>query len=193
MATIEDFETLEYAQLLSQSGMGWGAPLVQANFGGGYGAGVLANQTYGLHRWRIKANFLPDTSVFTAGPDDDPYFTYFFDFFRRHILLGNKPFIIKDTWRNKYYLVAFDRGEIDFNRLAAQFYSNDGIQVVERRHADLAFNADGSLDYDPDAPTIPLEFSMTGEEASLDLTLEWTASTDEGSGVDYYEVEIVLG
>jgi hypothetical protein len=144
MVILEDFETLEYAHLLSISAFSWSAPLIQANFGGGYGAGVIANQDYGLHSWTIKANFLPDIT-FTAGEDDEFYLTYFLNFFKRHILFGNKPFILRDIRNNKYYLVAFAQGQAGFERMADKFYRGESLQATERRHPDLELNADGSL------------------------------------------------
>lgn len=148
--TIADFETLEHCKMLNISGLGWSAPLVSANFGGGYGAGVLANQDYGLHRWTIKSEFLPDhtrTITYTADAVEytDYYFSYVLKFFQRHILKGNKPFLIVDSRVDKTYLVALDTAEFDFGRLTAKFYSSEGIRVVERRHADLTFDTDGSI------------------------------------------------
>jgi hypothetical protein len=145
MATLEDFETLDHCRLLNIGGLGWSAPVLQADFGGGYGASVVANQDYGLHRWNIRSDFLPDKSEYEVGDDDEPYFTYYFEFFKRHILRGNKPFIVHDNRRDKYYLVRFPEGQIDFNRITAKFYSHEGIQVTEARYSDLTFNGDGSL------------------------------------------------
>ncbi len=149
--TLADFETLQYCSIANLVGQGWSAPLLTANYGAGYGAGVIANSSYGLNRWTIATAVLPDTDAYsvTHTVDGDsvssPKFTYFFEFFKRHILRGNKPFIIQDTRENKSYLVAFDVPQIDFGRITSKYFSLEGLPIVERRHKDLTFNADGSL------------------------------------------------
>jgi hypothetical protein len=150
--TLADFETLEHARLLQLGGMGWSAPLIEGRFAGGYGSGVIGNQDYGLHRWQIRSDFLPDKDSYSAGDDDLPYFTYFFEFFKRHILLGNKPFVIVDPRDDKSYLVRFDRFDVDFPRLTSKFYTFEGINVIEARQGDLLFNEDGSLNTTGETP-----------------------------------------
>lgn len=194
--TTADFEELQHAQLTNLSGMGWSAPLVQANYGGGYRAGVIANQDYGLHRWQITSEFLPDQNGFSIDydvdgtPTTDYYFTYFFEFFKRHILLGNKPFKIFDARENKYYLVAFETtGEIDFSRITAKFFTLEGISVIEARHADLAFNADGSLVMpDTEPPTDIIDLAYVSHTYSR-IVVDFTAPTDN-IGVTGYQYRL---
>lgn len=148
------FEILDHCKMLNINGLGWGAPLIEANFGGGYGAGIIANQDYGLHRWQIASEFLPDKTDFqiTATIDGESetqnYFTYVFEFFKRHTLRGNKPFIIKEARTGLYYLVRFAmQGNIDFGRLTAKFFTSEGIAVEEARTLidGFTFADDGSV------------------------------------------------
>lgn len=194
MATLADFETLQHARLANISGLGWSAPLISANFGGGFGAGIISNQDYGLHRWQITSEFLPDKLDFTVDytvdevDETDPYFTYYFEFFKRHILRGNKPFIIQDHRENKYYLVSFDNPDIDFSRVTAKFYTSEGLTVTERRHADLEFNADGSLaGLDFDAPTVPSTLAETSHTHNS-ITVNFGASSDASSIIYQYRL-----
>jgi len=150
--TIADFETLQYCSIVNLDSMGWSAPLLQASYGAGYGAGVLANSNYGLHRWSLTSEIIPDTDSYAIDYDVDggsfsaPKFTYFLEFFKRHILRGNKPFIVLDNREGKSYLVSFEAPDINFGRITAKFFSAAGIGIIERRHPDLNFNSDGSLD-----------------------------------------------
>lgn len=190
--TTADFEELLHCRIANLSELGWSAPLVQANFGGGYGAGIIANQDYGLHKWTIKSDFLPDNDSLIVGTDDQPFFTYFFEFVKRHILLGNKPFIISESRTNRYYLVRFiTDGNFNFGRTTSKFYTFEGVPVEEARHEDLSFHEDGSLVMpDTTPPSIPTGFAMTPGSGSMDF--DWTESTDDDSGVDLYEIEITL-
>jgi hypothetical protein len=151
------FEILEHCRMLNISGLGWGAPLVEANFGGGHGAGIIANQDYGLHRWQIGSEFLPDKTDFQLTVDIDGgtvtqnYFTYIFEFFKRHTLRGNKPFVIKESRTDLYYLVRFAmQGNIDFGRITAKFFTSEGIAVEEARTtiAGFTFAENGSVTKD---------------------------------------------
>lgn len=193
MATIEDFEILHYCNLLNISGMGWSAPVIQASFGGGYGAGIVANQDYGLHQWLLSSDFLPHKDTFTVTYDldgeetTDTFFEYIKKFFQRHILLGNKPFVIRDTSNNKFYLVEFTQREITFGRLTAKFFNAESIQISERRHPDLTFNPDGSLDVpipDDEAPTTISNLSSPSH-AHNSLSISFTNPSDNIGVVGY--------
>jgi hypothetical protein len=151
------FEILDHCKMLNINGLGWGAPLIEANFGGGYGAGIIANQDYGLHRWSIASEFLPDktdfqvTAIIDGETETQTYFEYVFKFFQRHTLRGNKPFIIKESRTALYYLVRFTmQGQIDFGRMTAKFFTSEGIAVEEARTTIAGFNfaSDGSVTKD---------------------------------------------
>jgi hypothetical protein len=195
--TLADFETLQYCSIANLVGQGWSAPLLTANYGAGYGAGVIANSSYGLNRWTIATEILQDTQahlvIYTVDGDEvtSPKFTYFFEFFKRHILRGNKPFIILDTRENKSYLVAFDVAQIDFGRITSKFFSLEGLPIVERRHKDLEFNADGSLILpDTTPPTVPTGLTAETGGAEGEVDIDWTESTDEEAEVTGYVLRI---
>lgn len=189
---IENYETLLYCKInLNQTGIGWAAPVLKANFGAGYEVGVVT-APYGLHRWTLTANVLPeledytveytlDTNTFTS-----TRFRYFFDFFKRHLLLGDKPFIIRDADNNKRYLVSFAEPSIDFERLAYQLFSG-GVTVKERRVRDLAFNDDGSI-VDENTPYIAL-FAVN---AISDTVIRLNMGAGDADEVTGYDLEFSL-
>lgn len=183
--TLDDFEELLHCKIANLSGLGWSAPLLQANYGGGYGAGIIANADYGLHRWRIKSDFLPDTSLPIIGASDQPYFTYIFEFLKTHILKGNKPFKIYEPRTAKYYLVRLiTDGTINFERMTAKFFTSGGLEVEEARHEDIAFNSDGSLLIDLTAPTAP-GTPTTVSDTHNSITAEFDPSTDDTAVIGY--------
>ena len=102
--SIANYEELKICEFINVVSHGWAPPTLTADFGGGYGAGCTV-APYGLHRWTLAADLLPDSDEYSidyevdGSPETAPRFSYFFEFFKRHLMLGNKPFVI-DTSRN---------------------------------------------------------------------------------------------
>lgn len=159
---IDDFEQLK-SDILNITQLGWAAPTLTANFGGGYQAGALV-APYGLHRWSLSADLIPDTGDYTVDyevdgdPLTDPRFTYIFEFFKRHLLLGNKPFVFTNARTEKKYLVSFSETEKDFTQITGKIFSG-GVTLIERRASGLSFNDDGSIDLDYTRPSGSLSIS----------------------------------
>lgn len=185
---IEDFEELQLSNFANVTSFGWQPPTLTANFGAGYGAGAIVS-AYGLRRWQIEADVLPDsddhTIDYTVDGDDFtlPRFSYFLDFFQRHLLLGNKPFILKDPRTQKKYLVAFPKSVVESGFDATQITATvlaGGTDLEERRAAGITFNDDGSIDLDYIAPTGTLLFSRA---APLTGIVTITASVSDNVAV----------
>ncbi|HEY8562791.1 MAG TPA: hypothetical protein VIL74_20605 [Pyrinomonadaceae bacterium] len=155
---ITDFEELDLT-VLNVTQLGWSAPLLTADFGGGYQAGALS-APYGLHRWSLSADLIPDLDEYSidydldGSPESDPRFTYLFEFIKRHLLLGNKPFLITDPRTGLKFLVSFAGRDFSFNQITAKIFAG-GVEIVERRVGDLLFNGDGSIDEDEEPPDGP--------------------------------------
>jgi len=191
---IEDFEELQLSAFINVTSFGWQPPTLTANFGAGYGAGAIVSP-YGLRRWRLDADVLPDSDAYTIDytvDGDDftaPRFSYFLDFFQRHLLLGNKPFVIKDPRTEKKYLVAFPKSVVDGGFDAEQITATvlaGGTDLEERRVADVDFNADGSIDLDYERPAGSLSISGASPYAGI-RTITATVSDDVAvTRVDFY-------
>lgn len=152
------FEELKICKLLNLTALEWSAPLLSANFGDGYGAGILSGSAAGLHKWNLSSELLPDWErysidyVLNGELNTDTRFEYLFSFIKRHISLGNKPFRIKDPRTGKFYLASFqvsDGANFSFEVLAYKFFRG-GIVLNQRRARNVLFNADGSLFAAPD-------------------------------------------
>lgn len=130
-------------------GLGWTSPLLTANFGEGYGSGILAGSSAGLHNWLLSAEVIPDTNhlidyEIESVPLSDARFTYFFEFIKRHVALGDKPFIIQDPRTQKKFLVSFKTGGFDFEQITATLFRG-GLILYQRRANDLLYFDDGSI------------------------------------------------
>jgi hypothetical protein len=178
---LEDFEELN-SSILNITQLSWTAPTLKANFGGGYGAGCVVS-SYGLHKWSLTADLIPDLDDYTVDYEvdgdefTDPRFTYVFEFIKRQMLLGNKPFVLTDTRTGKKYLVSFTETNFDFSQITAKIFAG-GLTLVERRSSDLSFNADGSIDLDYTAPTGSLSVSQNGGLYAGTVTITATVSDD---------------
>jgi hypothetical protein len=182
--TIEDFEELKISSFINVTSFGWQPPTLVANFGGGYGAGAIV-APYGLRKWTLEADVLPDNDDHTIDYEVDgddftsPRFTYFFEFFQRHLLLGNKPFIIRDPRTEKKYLVGFPSSIVqsgfDANQITAKILSG-GTSLEERRVSGITFNDDGSIDLDYIRPTGSLSVSQNDGQYAGTVTITATVS-----------------
>ena len=180
------FEELQICKVTNLTGQKWSAPLLEANFGDGYGAGVLSGLAAGLHKWNLQATVLPDTENYQVSYEiedaslTDPRFTYYFEFFKRHIGLGNKPFFFVHPDSRKRYLASFDQIEIEAERLAYKMYAG-GVAVRQRRARGAPMNPDGSLFAPPDGLKLT-QFTQ------IAVTASWNPAT-HNQGVTAYEVE----
>lgn len=152
------FEELKICKILNLTALDWSAPLLSANFGDGYSAGVLSGSAAGLHKWTLSSEVLPDWGrhsvdyVLNGESQTDTRFEYLFSFIKRHISLGNRPFRIKDPRTGKFYLASFqisDSANFSFEVLAYKFFRG-GIVLNQRRARNVLFNSDGSLFAAPD-------------------------------------------
>ena len=158
---IEDFEELKIDEFCNITTLGWTPPILTADFGAGYSAGAIT-APYGLHRWTLNSTLLPDLDEYSIihEVDGDEFtksrFAYFFDFIKRHILRGNKPFLILDPRTGKKFLVAFAdvAAGANFEQITAKIFIG-GITLIERRAAGLLFDTDGSI-LEPPPVTIRL-------------------------------------
>jgi hypothetical protein len=182
------FEELKICKLLNLTALDWSAPLLSANFGDGYGAGVLSGSAAGLHKWSLSSELIPDWErhsidyVLNDEPNTDTRFEYLFSFIKRHISLGNRPFRIKDPRSGKFYLASFqvsDGANFSFEVLAYKFFRG-GIVLNQRRARNVLFNADGSLFAAPDNFRVsPL--------SSTSVFFEWDeAINDNQAGYDLW-------
>lgn len=186
---IQDYETLEHCSItLNQTGLAWQAPLIAANFGAGYRAAVVT-APYGLKSWTLEASILPDTSDYeiTYPLDGDTAtatrMRYFFEFFQRHLLFGDKPFIIRDADTNKKFLVSFAEANVSLDRLAYRMFAG-GVSVVERRSPDLLFSADGSI-FDAQTPYVTQFIADPLSPSAIRLYM----GAGDASGVTGYDLE----
>jgi hypothetical protein len=183
---IENYEELQISSFINVTSFGWQPPTLTAKFGGGFRAGCIV-APYGLRRWTLSADLLPDSDDYTIDYEVDgddftsPRFTYFFEFFERHLLLGNKPFIIRDPRTQKKYLVAFPDSIVQSGFDAAQITAailSGGTSLEECRASDLTFNADGSIDLDYTAPTGSLSVSQNDGLYAGTVVITATVSDD---------------
>lgn len=113
-------------------------PVLRANFGDGYGAAALSGKPSGLRYWTISADVLPDMDEYsvdyTVADDDrsDSRFQYFWEFYRRHLSLGNKPFYFVDPRTNRKFLAEFVENRISFESITAKLYRG-GVSIKQRR------------------------------------------------------------
>lgn len=193
---IEDFEELLISSFINVTSFGWAPPTLTANFGGGYGAGAIV-APYGLRRWSLQADALPDSEDYTIEHSYDgddytsPRFTYFFEFFQRHLLRGNKPFIILDPRTSKKFLVGFPESVVQSGFDAAQITASvlsGGTSLVERRAEGIDFNEDGSIDLDYIRPMGSLSISQNGGKYAGTVTV--TASVSDNVAVERVEFYI---
>jgi len=183
---IEDFEELKIDGFGNIVALGWTAPILTADFGGGYQAGAITS-AYGLHNWTLSASLLPDLPDYLIDYEydgdeySDPRFTYFFDFIKRHILRGNCPFIIKDSRTGKKFLASFTDAVAgaNFEQITSKIFSG-GIALTERRVVGIDFNADGSIDLDYSRPGISLAVSQNSSKYQGTVTITATVSDNAG-------------
>lgn len=171
------FEELKIQKFLNLSNLEWSAPLLTANFGDGYGAGILTGSAAGLHRWSLSADLLPDLDEYSIDyvldddPESDTRFEYLFSFIKRHTALGAKPFRIKDPRSGKFYLASFEGVSFGFEALTAKLFRG-GVTLNQRRARGVPFNVDGSLFAAPDnfkfAPLSSTAVLFTWDEARND-------------------------
>lgn len=194
----------------------------KSDAGQGYRSAVLVDGAVtGLKSWKLNYKALRQTLDSPAFYYEDEFTKadYLWDFYCRHQVSG-LPFIIRDPRNDQNYLADFTDEIFSLELVQIKLWST-GLNLLQRRvtnvsvfdlerlpgqgrwydasSLDLADGADvESLDGvfitdDFTDPSIPLEFSMTSSEETLDLETEWIGSTDTGTGVDYYELEITLG
>ena len=185
---IEDYEELQLDKFINVTNLSWRPPLLEANFGGGYGAGAVV-APYGLHKWVLTAAVIPDLDAFSIDyeVDGDPFtdtrFEYFFSFLKRHALLGNKPFVIRDPRTETKFLVAAEIAEgVEFEQMTAALFSG-GITLRERRADDLTFNTDGSIDLDYTAPSVSLSVDGSAPRSG---TRTITATAADAVSIEFY-------
>lgn len=202
---ITDYEIFEHEQVLTLQSLGWKGHALMANFGDGYGAGVLVGNASGLRKWSLSSGLIPDEAdqtddlVSYGASQTDTRYDYLQEFFERHITLGNKPFIIKDINRsgteNQYWLVSFESNEIGYDVLSSVFFGGGSVALVQRRASDLTFNADGSID----GALMATKLSVTvngptglaeGIISHFQIIWDWTAAAVGDYAVAGYETRL---
>lgn len=190
MALLDDFELLNHEQLLNINSFAWKGHMLYANLGDGYGKGVLSGNSSGLRKWALSSSVLPDLDNYTidynilGGADQtDTRFTYLFEFFKRHIVANNKPFVIR--FRNDVWLVSFEGNQIDFEVITCTIFSGGAVVVSQRRVPELSFNANGSIVI---SPPIPVNLIVTPPAVKqMDISFDDVTGGDFEN--DYYELE----
>lgn len=150
----EHFEEFKLCKLFNITDLELEIALLSADFGDGYGAGVLSGNQSGLRKWAISADPLLDLTEYNMSfivdeeTQTDTPLNYFWEFFRRHIALGNKPFYFTDPRTSRKFLASFVEPRLSLRVFTKAIYGT-GIQIKQRRFVmeDLNFRAeDGSID-----------------------------------------------
>lgn len=196
MPGFDGFEELQHCKILNMTRLGWRTPLLKVDFGDGFGAAAFSGLSSGLHRWEFSSQLLPDTTDHTVTWTDsenenhtDPRFTYLFDFIKRHIMLNNKPFVVRDPRTGKYWLVRIENPDdiTEFDQITSKLFSG-GFSVIQARVETLDFNADGSITMpDAEPPTAPVLLTLVPDDGdpTTVLVATWSASTDNVAVAGY--------
>jgi len=134
----EHFEKLEICKLFNITDIDLALPLLEADFGDGYGAGVLSGKSSGLQRWTISADPILDLTdynidfIVDGEPQTDTPLNYFWEFFRRHIALGNKPFYFVEPRTGRKFLTSFVEPRLSLKVFTKAVYGT-GVQIKQRR------------------------------------------------------------
>lgn len=134
----EFFEKLEICKLFNITDIELVMPLLEADFGDGYGAGVLSGKSSGLQKWTISADPILDLADYNIDflvdgePQTDTPLNYFWEFFRRHIALGNKPFYFVEPRTGRKFLASFVELRLSLKVFTKVIYGT-GIEIKQRR------------------------------------------------------------
>lgn len=165
---LENYEELKFCGIANLSGLTFQAPVVTAGVGGYYAGWATA--AYGLKQWTLSSTVLPDTEnypvTFTLSGEEvtTTRYRYLMDFFERHRLSNNKPFILRDPDTGKRFMVSFADAEASAERMYYQIYGGWSLTLEERRVAGVDFAEDGSII----EPFVEIGFYMDGGEFSAD-------------------------
>lgn len=147
---VSDYEELKFCSIANITGASRATAVLTADYGGGWQEGAVV-LPFVLRRWNLSAAIVPDKADYAVnyfiGEIDytDTRFRYFWDFYRRHLMKGNLPFVITEPDSGKKYLAAFEETRLSLERFAYKLYGGLGLTVKEARRRDVAVNADGSI------------------------------------------------
>ena len=142
MPTINDYEELIITAGMRIRSVEWGADVIRKDFGYGYGATALVGPATGLHKFRLQASILPDsTSLGTIG--GLAWFDYYYDFFIARTTGSEPMFYVR--WRSAYWHVRFASPEVSFDKFKGDLYAG-GVELEQKRVVDFTtYAADGSI------------------------------------------------
>ena len=191
----DNFEELKICGIFNLTSLEMEMPLLSVDFGDGYGAGILSGLPSGLRSWGITADVLPDTDDYLVTYSVNGQtltatrFKYFWDFYRRHLALGNKPFYFRDPQTENLFLASFAESKLSFEVFTAKILAG-GIKINQRRAKIVGLDfrvEDGSLDIDLTVPTNPI--MQAPSPTATTVTWKWLAASDN-VGVAGYELQI---
>ncbi len=110
---------------------------LSANYGSGYGEGVVIGNPAGLQTWRLRAGVLPNSEgddLLDAGDFGwQTRFAYLFDFYVRHnVAAARKVFWVGPHGSALVYLAEIVEEELDFQQFCATVFST-GLTLRQRR------------------------------------------------------------
>lgn len=129
---------------------------LSAYYGGGYQDNALTGSPYGLRRWTLQCDALPNDAEFMIErPDSEPQTRaeYFQAFWDRHqaeitgetVTAVNKPFIFRDPTNGKRYYASFVEPEIPLDVVTAAVFTV-GVEIEQRRIRGVNTLPDGSIE-----------------------------------------------
>lgn len=134
---MSDIETLNTEGFLFEEMSVRGAGFF-ANYGDGYGEGVITGNPAGLLKWKVKMPALVDDDQYTVeGPGGIPQtrWVYLWEFFIRHnVASWHKVFWLRDPRTGRAYLADIAEEELTF-QLFCLTVSTTGLTLRQRRVA----------------------------------------------------------
>lgn len=141
-----DFDELVLEDSMNIDAVKWHGERLRADFGAGFGATAVVGPTSGLFGWQLGAGVLPADTDYGNLINSKSRFDYYFDFFQEHTTGDQDVFQIE--YRGRKYHASFKEPEAAYQRHTEDLFTPEGLELIQRRVADIYYLEDGSI-FDP--------------------------------------------
>jgi len=143
MPLLSDYEEFDLTALEIDS-VDFEGTKLSVDFGNDYGAFALpAGNNAGPKRWVISSGCLPDDADYLNLVNDMPRFEYWVDFWQRHTTGDEEIFMIE--FRGEHFHCKFAETTMSASMETIDLFTAEGVEVVKRKVAGIAYNANGSI------------------------------------------------
>jgi len=143
MPLLSDYEEFDLTALEIDS-VDFEGTKLSVDFGNDYGAFALpAGNNAGPKRWVISSGCLPDDEDYLNLVNAMPRFEYWVDFWQRHTTGDEEIFMIE--FRGEHFHCKFAETTMSAGMESIDLFTTEGVEVVKRRVAGIAYNANGSI------------------------------------------------